>query len=231
MDLEEIRENLQARLQAVLPTELNGLTVRRVAELGDPAQTITQFAQSEGVDLIMMATHGYSRFRALLLGSVASKVLHDAECPVWTAAHTLEPAAVEHVDCRTVLCAVDGTTKSVPLMEWAVQYAKAVGAKLRLVHAVAGSSGWPERQMNREFEAFLIENARHTIERQMQSAGVQAPLCVTPGEVAAVVREEALRNNADLVVIGRGLLDETLGRLRSGAYAIIRSAPCPVISV
>jgi nucleotide-binding universal stress UspA family protein len=64
-----------------------------------------------------------------------------------------------------------------------------------------------------------------------ESAGVDATLHVEAGHVADVVREEALRHGADLVVIGRGVLQETLGRLRSNAYAIIRHAPCPVLSV
>jgi hypothetical protein len=32
-------------------------------------------------------------------------------------------------------------------------------------------------------------------------------------------------------VIGRGKLHETLGRLRTNSYAIIRQSPCPVISI
>jgi nucleotide-binding universal stress UspA family protein len=39
-----------------------------------------------------------------------------------------------------------------------------------------------------------------------------------------------LHHNADLVVIGRGKLQEALGRLRTNAYAIIRQSPCPVVS-
>ena len=35
---------------------------------------------------------------------------------------------------------------------------------------------------------------------------------------------------SDLVVIGRGVVRQTLGRLRTSAYAIIREAPCPVLS-
>jgi hypothetical protein len=46
-----------------------------------------------------------------------------------------------------------------------------------------------------------------------------------------VVHEAAIGHSADIVVIGRGLIQTTLGRLRSGAYEIIREAPCPVISV
>jgi nucleotide-binding universal stress UspA family protein len=231
VNMAELKRNLEARLSGALVTELAGVPVRRIAELGDPAQVITQFAQSEGVDLIMMPTHGYGPFRALLLGSVTSKVLHDAQCPVWTAAHTTEPASLRQAECRAVLCAVDGTPKSGPVMEWAAQFSEAMGAKLRIMHAVSGTEGWPERQMDREFQNYLKQSAQEAIERQMQAAGVSAPLCVVVGNVPAAVREEALTHNADVVIIGRGMLDETLGRLRTQAYGIIRSAPCPVISV
>jgi nucleotide-binding universal stress UspA family protein len=36
---------------------------------------------------------------------------------------------------------------------------------------------------------------------------------------------------ADALVIGRGSAAGLFGRLRSNAYAIIRQAPCPVVSV
>jgi len=35
----------------------------------------------------MMPTHGLGGFRRFLLGSVTAKVLHDADCPVWTGVH------------------------------------------------------------------------------------------------------------------------------------------------
>ena len=85
--------------------------------------------------------------------------------------------------------------------------------------------------MNHEYEAALREKAKEQIERQMQAANMHAPVHVVNGDVAAAVRAEAIDRSADLVIIGRGMLDETLGRLRTHAYSIIRSAPCPVISV
>jgi hypothetical protein len=56
-------------------------------------------------------------------------------------------------------------------------------------------------------------------------------MCVTVGDVSESVRKEALRHHTDLVVIGRGKVQETLGRLRTRAYGTIRHAPCPVLSV
>jgi hypothetical protein len=35
----------------------------------------------------------------------------------------------------------------------------------------------------------------------------------------------------DIVVIGQGCMHETLGRLRSNAYSIVRESPCPVVRV
>ena len=116
-------------------------------------------------------------------------------------------------------------------MEWAAQFAAKTKAKLRLVHAVSGVEGWPERQMDREFSEYVRQKTRETIERQMQVSNIQAELCIAEGRIADVIRDEALRHNADLVVAGRGLLDETLGRLRTNVYSIIRSSPCPVLTV
>src|SRR5579862_6063613 len=132
VDMEELRRDLEIRLSGSLVKEFNGIPVQRVAEIGDPADVITRFAHAEGVDLIMMPTHGYGPFRSLLLGSVAAKVLHDAECPVWTGAHMEEPPATQHVATRAILCAVDASPNSIPLMKWAANLAKDTGATLRL---------------------------------------------------------------------------------------------------
>jgi len=231
LDSDSLREDVQARLDTAFTREFAHLPVERVAEVGDPAEVITRFAHTQGADLIMMPTHGYGPFRSLLLGSVTAKVLHDSLCPVWTGAHMEEAPAKEHMACRNILCAVDTTPKSAPLIEWAAQFAKDTGATLRLVHAVSGIEGWPERQLDREFEEALRTDARTAIEKVAQTVGVQAPLCVAVGEVAGAVREEARRHAADLIVIGRGLLHESFGRLRTHTYGIIRESPCPVISV
>ena len=116
-------------------------------------------------------------------------------------------------------------------MQWAAAYAQLTGGTLRLVHTVSGIQGWPERQLDQEFEETLRTQARETIEKMQKSAGVRAPLCVAVGEVAGAVREEAERHNSDLIIIGRATLHETMGRLRTHAYGIIRHAPCPVLSV
>jgi nucleotide-binding universal stress UspA family protein len=231
IDTEESLRDLQERLDSSLTTGFAGLCVERVAQLGDPPQVITEFAHTHGVDLIMMPTHGYGPFRSLLLGSVAAKVLRDVECPVWTAAHLAEPPRRNHIACRKILCAVDGTPNSVSLMKWAGEFSRDNGATLRLVHVIPGMQGVPSRQMDREFEEEMRKKVCQTIDRLQESAGIKMPICVVVGNVAETVRDEARRHEADLVVIGRGTLQGTFGRLRTHSYGIIQQSPCPVLSV
>lgn len=231
IDTDEILEELKTRLNGALVKEFAHLRVERVAELGDPAQVIVDFARTNHVDLIMMPTHGYGPFRSLLLGSVAAKVLHDADCPVWTAAHVDESPTRDHVKMQAIVCAVDRTAESVPLMKWASELSKNTGATLRLVHVIHGMEAGTAKQIDLQFEEDMRLEARKQIEDLQKNAGIEAPLCVTVGNVADGVREEARRHGADLVVIGRGVLHETLGRLRTHSYGIIRHAPCPVLSV
>ena len=74
-------------LEAFLGAPPAGVTLQRILLDGDPARRIVEYAHAAKVDLIVMPTHAYGPFRRFLLGSVAAKVLHDVNCPVWTGPH------------------------------------------------------------------------------------------------------------------------------------------------
>jgi nucleotide-binding universal stress UspA family protein len=61
--------------------------------------------------------------------------------------------------------------------------------------------------------------------------GVKLPLRVAVGRIPDAIGEEAKRESADLIIIGRGSAHSSLGRLRTHTYAVIQKSPCPVISV
>ena len=50
--------------------------------IGDPAEKIATFARRGSFDKIVMGTHGRTAMTALLMGSVATKVLHRSTVPV-----------------------------------------------------------------------------------------------------------------------------------------------------
>lgn len=51
---------------------------------GDPSTAIPKLADEEGVELIVMGTHGRTGLMRLLMGSVAEAIVRRANCPVLT---------------------------------------------------------------------------------------------------------------------------------------------------
>ena len=230
IDTDAIRDARINEVNSYLTDRFKGLDVHRLVLEGDAASLITNYAQEHGMDLIMMPTHGYGAFRSLLLGSVTAKVLHDAACPVWTGVH-MEESPAPSAGFANVMCAVDLNEASVETMRFASRLAENFHAKLWLMHAVPGPEAGPERYFDADLQTYLQNEARRTIEKMKETAGIQAQLCLGTGDVSHLVREAALHHAADLLVIGRGHASRTLGRLRTNTYSIIRQSPCPVISV
>ncbi len=224
-DVDEYRRQRRAQLEAFANDEFAGMAVTRALVQGDPAGQIIIHAGTQQIDLIMMATHGSGRFRALLPGSVTSQVLHDAECPVWTAAHADNPALRPAERWRRILCAVDATDADLGIARWAAELAGKEVADLCIVHAIQGfgdASDLPDH-LRQE----ILDNLRGKLARFDGHGRVSIQF----GAPERVVRNVATDWEADLVVIGRGVITKPLGRLRSRALAIIRESPCPVISL
>ena len=59
-----------------------GIPHARRIELGDAAATIARVAREAGCDFIAMGTRGTGALSGLVMGSVATKVLHLADAPV-----------------------------------------------------------------------------------------------------------------------------------------------------
>jgi nucleotide-binding universal stress UspA family protein len=59
-----------------------GVAFRPVKLVGDPSAEIVKHAQSAGVDLIVMGTHGQTAMANLVMGSVATKVIAASKVPV-----------------------------------------------------------------------------------------------------------------------------------------------------
>jgi nucleotide-binding universal stress UspA family protein len=205
-------------LETFLASDLSGLRVRRVVLEGDPSGSIVDFAHNEHCDLIVMPTHGYGPFRRFILGSNTAKVLHDADCPVWTGVHLEDAPAVFTIPIRNILCAVDLGPHSSKTLFWAARLAQEFGARLTLLHAAPCG---PDVHLA----------AGEELRRLQEFVGAEADLALENGEPAPVICGAAERLHADVLVIGRGSAAGVFGRLRTNAYAIIRQSPCPVVSV
>lgn len=230
-DVTAWKEDLRAELETHFQIPATEISVERIVAEGDPAGCAISFASAHGVDLIMIPTHGRGPFRRLLLGSVAAKILHDAPCAVWTSAHVEDPNLAGRDFGGNMICATDLTPGSVELIRYAVDLARQCKARLRLVHAVGGVPAGAQAYEQMDFPHFLLQSGRDGLAQLQKDAGTDLEACIAGGNVAQVVSEAARKLGADLVIVGRGRLHQTLGRLRTNTYSIVRDSPCPVLSV
>lgn len=83
-ELEEYREITGDKLTAEVIQHAHeaGLNAESTVINGDPADVITEFAESEGIDLIVIGARGRSAVGKYFLGDVAGKVARHATMPV-----------------------------------------------------------------------------------------------------------------------------------------------------
>lgn len=79
----EHERKVAEHLKTLVPAPARGVTTKThvVGDVG-PSALIQKAAKEAGADVIVMGTHGRSGFGKLMLGSVASDVLHHATIPV-----------------------------------------------------------------------------------------------------------------------------------------------------
>ena len=232
---EEQQRRAQLDVSEFAARELGPFLVHPLVLEGDPATAIVEKAHSGRADLILMATHGYGRFRRFILGSVTAKVLHDADCPVWTGAHLPAVPAAEQTSqqapIKQVVCAVDLSVHSENVLDWAARLAGSFDARLFLIHVIPALAPAEEDYYQHGWREDLAIGSKDQLDRLQQSVGTKAEQLIVAGDVPHTVCAQAEELGSDVLVIGRSSGSGLLGRLRTNAYAIIREAHCPVVSV
>lgn len=225
------REHAQQRVQAILCAELHCVPVRRIVLEGDIAETIIECARAEKCRLILMSSKGRGPFRRLLLGSITAKVLHDAACPILTGIHSIDAPTEDAINFRRILCAVDLNPQTANTLAWASQFAGEFKAKLSVVHVLPRLYSPGEGYFSRGWRMRVEDRAKREVEKLQRKVGSEGEVKLVGGDVAKSACALAKRLQADLLVVGRGKVSGANGRLPATTYAIIRQAPCPVVSV
>jgi nucleotide-binding universal stress UspA family protein len=230
---QEIQATVEKRIRALAQKVRAEQPPETKVLIGDPAKEIERLVQDLQADLLVMPTHGYGPFRRFILGSMTTKVLHDVSCPVFTGAHIPEVTPFNPEPYKRIACAVDLGPHSEAVLRWAWDFACAYEEDLTVIHAaplleVGGAYG---DMFPADTRKALMQAARTELDRLIEKVGCRAQVRVECADPASYVRDVADKSYVDVLIIGRSPDLGLLGRLRTHAYAIIREAPCPVISV
>lgn len=200
-----------------------------------PARALQAAAQELNADLIVVGSSHHGPIGRLLSGSVARGTLSGAPCPVAVA-----PRGYLVTGLEVVGAGFDDTAEGWIALRVAADVARAAGARLRVVYAVAPplevvAPMYPMTYGAHEWDAYgerEIATARETVER---AAAELATDLVVSGEVAlGRARKEltALSTEVDVLVVGsRGWGPAQRVLLGGTSHHLVHHAACPVLVV
>ena len=217
--------------RAVASVRKTGANVRPLELHGPAADAIRTAARVRRADLVVVGTHGRTGLPRLLLGSIASRIVATAPCPVLAVSRGRFSGRVQRIVFGT-----DFSDASRRAWATAVSLAKSQAARLRIVHAVAPlamaqGAAWAYA----EAESAFVADARRRLEglrRAARRAGVRADAVVARGAAhEALVRESRGAKDVWIVVGTHGLTGARGALLGSVASRVVATAPCPVLTV
>ena len=167
----------------------------------------------------------------MFLGSVAARLIATSSRPVLAVKRRPRRPIP-----RTVVFATDFSRASGPAWKTALDLARSVGARLRIVHAhVPLAEGQALRWAYVEAERELLADARKRLEalrRAAQRAGVRADILLLRGAPHQVIGRAARTVPDAWIVVGtRGRTGLPRLLLGSVATRVVATAPCPVLAV
>jgi len=241
-DPEPIFQRLESRAESELARLAESLRARGVAARATarraviPAALIREFAAEIGADLVVIGREGQRPSEPGRLGAVADEVVRFAERPVMTVPDRFKGEALP----RQILAPVDFSAGARAAAGYAHELAAALGASLLLLHVFETSplpdvySGAVASIWREEPEA-LRDRTLAALERLVRELpGPEVPWQghLARGKSGPAITAFAEEHDAALIVLAsHGLAGWRRLLLGTTAEAVVRTAPCPVVTV
>lgn len=201
-------------------------SIRKINEIGNPAQLLLDSADNLSADLVVVGVRGRNRLSEVVLGSVSHRVLLHGSRPT-----LIVRGAARKV--QRVLVAIEDRDDADRIATWLTQHPFADSAELCVLHAVVpigvddpydalGTRTWWEGA-----ERYAEELVKSTASKLMTSRYTVSTKVAT-GHAASVIEQEA--KPMDLVVVtshGRKGISRFL--IGSVSHAVVHHVTCPVL--
>ena len=231
---ETARDEAEAEIsKLVAQAELETLKVRSRVDKGRAAEQILLAAAEEQAGLIVVGTVGRTGFKQMFLGSVADAVLRLAPSPVVT----VGPLWARRAPLATLIYPTDFSPTAQEAWPVAEDLAIAGRAQLILLHVMPEVPEDPRVSPSEraKLEAGYRRRAEQSVKDLLAKSRIPSPQVQTVlahGVAEEQIVNQAVASGAGLIVMGThgwsGLIRWTLGSI---AHRVIRTAPCPVLTV
>lgn len=236
--VEVAKEHARADIaEAVREASSNDVIAKAHLAVGPPGTKICEMAEELGCSLIIMGTHGRSGFSKFFFGSTCERVLHLSCLPVLTvrAQEDASPDTRRVVPPKRILCPCDLTYLSRQALPLAVSACRDFGASLTLMNVIDTRVEYPAfappmaSPQTGELRRSAQEKLRAMVESFEDIATEVAVLTGVPHEEIIEIAQHAEIDMVVMATHGRSGLAHAL--LGSTAEKVVRSVPCPVLTV
>ena len=224
--VDKIVENTQQKLAGLIKEK--DIAACPLFARGAIEALFPRWIEQNGIDLVVVGTHGRRGLQRLLLGSTAEFVFRNAPCPVLTVGpHVI---ARPYIDFKPekVLFPTDLGPHAESGASYALSFARDAHARLTLMHVVQLQSALSSGRGN------LVAGAREKLDQLVPydaELWCEPKFIVKVGDPAQVVLGYCEQEHPDLIVLGLPH-ERKFSNFRTGVtYQLISSAPCPVLTV
>jgi nucleotide-binding universal stress UspA family protein len=201
---------------------------------GIPVQQINETAQELKSDLVVMGTRGRTGLAHVLLGSTAEGVVRGALCPVLTVRSVAKGGPPARI--TRILVPVDFSDCSLEALEYTIQMTREFSASVTILHVIEPASYGLDFTLSHAGDAQktsdALEKRLGEFTALLKGQGIPARHVLQSGAPGTAILDGARAAEADLIVMGthgrRGFSHLVSG---SVAEAVLRQAPCPVLTV
>ena len=214
-----------------------------IVRQGDVWTELQKEICQDGIDLLVIGTHGRTGFKRLVLGSVAEQIFRNALCRVLTVGPGSPDDATltQEGNRQPLLFATDFSAASVQALPHAIAIANQRGARLVLFHAVSPlPQVKPGRWHGPDYMPNVQEHAARTALKRLKQLIAEARVAIEP-ECVAEISEPAegilyasrvLKPECIVMGLKPRTFTDTLSHLPwSIAYDVVCGASCPVLTV
>jgi nucleotide-binding universal stress UspA family protein len=214
------------------------VNLRTIVKIGNIEEALLGIVKDEGIDLVVMGTHGRRDLGRWFIGSVTEHMLRNVPVPVLTVSHIeAERHPIGLVSLTRILYATDLSESAGIGLRYAIELARSAGARLTVIHAVDDEDRmlWGTAWIARLDRAKLLEEWRHRLDdfiKRESTPDMPIEGVMLEGKPFRKIVEFAEAHNIDVIVLNlqsKSMVERAL--LGSTAERVVRLARTPVLSV
>lgn len=225
--VEDVVEESQKRLFSLVKD--SDVVTHPLFARGSVESVFPRWIQENGIDLVVIGTHGRHGLDRFMMGSIAEYIFRNAPCPVLTVGPHVALRPYHGFTAEKILFPTDLGTHAEFAAGYALSFARETHGEVTFMHILSLDETFQHDR------ATLMEDAQKQLEKMFPKDAKEwckPELVVEVGDPPLEILGFAEKERPDLIVLGLPRNKRFSTHFRSGVtYKVVSSAPCPVLTV